>query len=107
MSDPDVVQLTLDLDVPDAYARLTQEPYEVIEGNLQFQTATAVMRLSDTYVQPVSTAAGQSFPATANVSLGPTRSKGEGFRLDKAWFKESSAGAGAVVVFSGLVRRAK
>lgn len=101
----DVVQLTLDLDVPDTYARLTQEPYEVIEGNLQFQTAAGVMRLQDVYVQPAAASAGQTFPSTANVSLGPTRARGEGFRLDKAWFKESSAGAGAIVVFSGIVRR--
>lgn len=94
--------------VTDSYTRLLDvvglnsvARLEVVEGFLTFQSFGATVYYGTT--KPPASAAGTQWGAGSGFGLGPRRDKGAGWRLDRVWVKNTTAGSNAVAVVQGLV----
>lgn len=94
--------------VPDAYTRLVDvvgmnavARMEMVEGFLTFQTFGCTVYYGLT--KPSAAQAGSQWLAGSGFGLGPRQTKGTGWRLDRIWLKNTTAGSASTAVLQGIV----
>ena len=96
--------------VGDSYSRLIDllsmpgVKAEYVEGFVTFQSFGAtVFYQSAGGDAPLSGSVGVQWAAGSGFGLGPRQTPGAGWRLDRIWLKNTTAGSAAVVVVQGIV----
>lgn len=80
----------------------SQSRLAVVEGTFNIQTNGATMAVAEGTPLP----GGTQLAAGTYVSLGPVTVAGSGWRLDQTYFRNTTPGSNATVVFVGTVQDA-